>query len=202
MAGTFKLRIESLSDLVFGFALSLGGIALLNLSINNVGDVLRGLFWFTFGFLILIGMWVSYSKIMSKVKLETALAMYLNIALLLLVVLEPYMLNLLAFDPSLNRDTATTLYALDLVSIWLIMAGLYHIALRQDAEDAPMLRSERNLRVVHSAIFLLSLLPVLWTTSWGGVELRYIMWFMAWPIGFVAEKMFFPTESVRAEEPI
>jgi uncharacterized membrane protein len=202
MAAEFKLRIENLSDLVFGFALSLGGIVLLNLSINQWTDVVRGLFWFSFGFLVLIGMWMTYSQIMSKVKLETPGAMYFNILLLLMVVLEPYLLNLLAFDQSLDRAIGTTLYAIDLALIWLIMAAMYHIAIKQNHPDSPSLRVQRDLRIVHSGIFLLSILPFFWTVSVGGLELRYIAWFMAWPVGYMTEKALILRFGIGAKETV
>lgn len=67
----FKVRIEDLTDLVFGLALSIGAIALINRSEDDISDVLTGLFWFTFSFLILISVWISYSRIISRLKIES-----------------------------------------------------------------------------------------------------------------------------------
>jgi len=205
MAEGFKAHIEGLSDLVFGLALSIGGIALLNLTLTSESDVFFGLFWFTFSFLILIGMWMTYSQIMDAVRLETDWAMRLNIALLLLVIIEPFLLNIIAFDDSF-RDSdalmgfATMIYALDLGAIFAIMAGLFHIAVMQHPGDLVALRKERNGRVVTAAVFLVSALPLFWSVTVMDQQLRYIIWFLSWPIGFIADRVLFMGAAEGEEE--
>jgi uncharacterized membrane protein len=195
MAPRIQIRIETLSDLVFGLALSIGSIALINQSYDNLNDVLRGLFWVSFSFFILIGVWMTYSRVVSAVRIETEGMMRLNIALLLLVIIEPFLLNVLAFDISAKADRifldgTTILYALDLAGIWLIMGGFFHIAMKQ-SEGSGHLRKERNLRLLDAAVFLISILPLFWAWTLMEVPLRYLIWFLSLPIGMVADRWFF-----------
>src|SRR6266705_5184687 len=56
-----KPRIESLSDLIFGLALSIGALALIAQPVLTAGDLLRDLLDFAFGFIVLIVVWVRYT---------------------------------------------------------------------------------------------------------------------------------------------
>ena len=93
-----KYRIEGLSDLVFGLALSIGSLAMINQPINNIQDIENGILWFFFGFFIIVSVWVSYTKISSETKVETRMDFRLNLALLMLFAIEPYLLYLLGQD--------------------------------------------------------------------------------------------------------
>jgi uncharacterized membrane protein len=200
-----KLRIETLSDLVFGLALSIGSIGLINQPENGLEDVARGLFWFAFSFFILIGFWITYSKVMAAVRIETEWAFRLNVAMLFLVIIEPYLLNILAFDTVFQGSdqlmgVSTALYALDLAGIWLIMAGFYHLAIKQQ-NDSVVLRRERNIRLVDAAVFLLSALPFFWSVMVMDEHLRYIIWFLSVPLGWVAGRWIFPVGPSHTGEP-
>lgn len=188
-----KVRIEDLTDLVFGLALSIGAIALINRSENDVSDVLVGLFWFTFSFLILISVWISYSRIISRLRIETSGLLVLNVALLLLVTIEPYLLNVMALDVNSQNypdllDGASMLYALDLGGIWLIMAGFNHQAFRQRAEDRVVFIAARNSRLIDAIVFLISVLPIFWTVTLFDLPLRFLLWYMTIPLGLAGHR--------------
>ena len=66
-----KPRIESLSDLIFGLALSIGALALIAQPVLTAGDLLRDLVDFAFGFIVLIVVWVRYTGCMTYLTIET-----------------------------------------------------------------------------------------------------------------------------------
>lgn len=190
-----KVRIESLSDLVFGLALSIGAIALISNTPADIGALLLGLFWFTFSFLIIISVWFSYSHIISIIRIETGPMLRLNVALLLLVSIEPYLLNVMALDVNVKSnlsllDYSSSLYALDLGFIFLIMAGFYQLALLQ-GKEVESFSGDRNSRLVDASFFLISSLPLFWTFSVFGLPLRFFIWYLTIPVGFITDRFLF-----------
>jgi hypothetical protein len=75
-------RIESLSDLVFGLALSVGAISLISRLPSSPVGIVYDIVEFGFSFLILITVWISYTSIMSVLPLEDATTITLNVILL------------------------------------------------------------------------------------------------------------------------
>lgn len=186
-----KERIESLTDLVFGLALSLTALALIIRTQETLPDLLRNLAVFAFSFIIVISVWLSYSNVLEHIRVESALALWLNVALLLLVAFEPYLLDVMAFDEQglVNGDLAngaSALYALDLGLIWLIMGALYHLALREEGD--PQLVRWRNSRIIDAGVFLVSAAPVFWTIELLDTPIRFWMWVSLLPIGAVRDR--------------
>jgi len=60
-------RIEGLSDLIFGLALSIGAIQLVGNSPRTHGQLITALAEFEFSFLLLINVWDRYTTIVSMV---------------------------------------------------------------------------------------------------------------------------------------
>src|SRR5271163_1060439 len=113
-------RIESLADLIFGLALSVGAISLVSSPPTNVQAVFTDLETFGFSFLLLITMWLRYTRIMSVFPLDSRYVINLNIALLFCVSVEPFLFNIVrntpqtVTDPVAYANVTSTLYALDL----------------------------------------------------------------------------------------
>src|ERR1700722_908550 len=84
-----KIRIESLSDLVFGLALSIGSLVLLSKPALSLNDVVINVVEFGFSFLIIVFTWLGYSRTMAVLSSETPHTLYLNLFLLFLVAVEP-----------------------------------------------------------------------------------------------------------------
>ncbi len=177
-----KYRIEGLSDLVFGLALSIGSLAMINQTINSYSDVLEGIFGFVFGFLIIVSVWVSYTKIITEITVETAMDFRLNLALLMLVAIEPYLLYLLGHDIASVLDFGSIAYAVDIALIMLILAALYN---RKPSPGSPEetvreTRMERDQFIGIGAVFLISALPFFWVEdALFGINLRFIIWMFA-----------------------
>src|SRR5437879_7741379 len=121
-------RIESLTDLVFGLALSIGAIILISKQPANPVDLYRPIAGFGFSFLILIQIWFRFTEVMSVLPVQTALTRVLNTILLFLVALEPYLFNILPFFLSPRQtfselyDVTSSIYALDIGAIHGILA--------------------------------------------------------------------------------
>jgi uncharacterized membrane protein len=86
-----KSRIESLSDLVFGIALSIGSIAPIEHIPQAPSDLVSDVTEFVFSFLIFVVIWLSFTRIVTVFSAESTSALFLNLALLFCVALEPFL---------------------------------------------------------------------------------------------------------------
>jgi uncharacterized membrane protein len=175
-------RIESLTDLVFGLALSIGAIILISKPPTNPGELFQSIAAFGFSFLILIQIWFRFTEIMSVLPVQTTWTRILNTILLFLVALEPYLFNILSFFVVPQQystglyDATSSVYALDIGAIYGILALFTHILTMEERKlVAPDLlrryKLTRNLEILVAIIFLVSAIPQLFTLS-----LRYYVW--------------------------
>src|SRR5712692_4397842 len=88
-------RLETLSDLNYGLSLSIGAISLVitNSQASSGNDIDRNILEFLFVFLILITSWIIYTSDMSVLPMETRLVTLLNVILLILVAIIPYLFD-------------------------------------------------------------------------------------------------------------
>lgn len=181
-----KPRLESLTDLIFGLALSIGALALLNDKPKTTEELLTGVGLFGFSFLILIGIWLRYTETMSVLPIETSGTRTLNIFLLFLVALEPYLFNLIGGSSNLSQDVASIAYAIDIGSIYAILASFNNILTSEgrvlvQPDLVRKYRVVRNLQIGVVIIFMISIIPQFYTIiafSIGTTEipLRYVLW--------------------------
>jgi len=129
-------RLETLSDLIYRLSLPIGAISLVitNSTASNAGDVDRNILEFLFVFLIIITSWIIYTSDMSVLPLETRLVTFLNVILLILVAIIPYL-----FDQavSLNntpdfQNYASTLFRFVHAGSLSIMAGFAHLIAQEE----------------------------------------------------------------------
>ena len=194
-------RIESLSDLVFGLALSIGAIALVSNPPATSAGLYRDIATFTFNFVVLISTWLRYTRIMSVLPLETRRTMLLNTVLLFTVTMEPFLFNILrsgngAAPVSVPLfEAASSLYGIDLGAMACIM-GVFTLALASEEkrlvppEMTRQLRFESSVWLASAGIFLVSALPFFGRTYVGGVEvtgfsLREALWVLAVLVAWV-----------------
>jgi uncharacterized membrane protein len=185
-------RIESLSDLVFGLALSIGAIALVSNPPTTDSGLYRDIATFAFNFVVLISIWLRYTRIMSVLPVENRGTVALNGILLFTVSMEPFLFNIIragnsAFPPTVPLfEAASSLYGVDLGAMMLLMAA-FTLALADEEKrlvPSGMLRQLRTESVtwfISSAIFLASALPLFGRIGVGGVHLtgisiRTVMW--------------------------
>jgi hypothetical protein len=177
-------RIETLSDLVFGLALSIGALTLVGKTASTPADIRSAIIGFGFSFIILISVWLRYTWIMSALPLETATAVALNIALLFLVSVEPYLLSLVNTAEALSMfDYASTVYALDLAGLMAILGLFTHMLTIEERKLVPARlvgrqKRMRNASFFSAFLFLTSTLPQFLAWRFDGTPLRVIFWYV------------------------
>ena len=186
-------RIQTLSDLIFGLALSIGALTLLSEKPSSFSGLIVSLLGFGWAFFILALVWVRYTRIMSVLPVETGEMIGANMLLLFFVSVEPYLYNLItvsfvSLPGQLDSGITTALYAVDMGSIFLIIAYFTHELTIEERILIPkgLIRSyrlQRDTTVVSAALFLVSTLPIFWSVAVLGLQLRFILWmgtFVTW----------------------
>ena len=175
-----KSRIRTFSDYVFGLVVVFSAFSLTNSIIQTPVDLVSSIALFALSFAILITVWRLFDGLMARLRVETGTAFALNIVLLFLVVLEPFLLNIVFSNPGIS-DFASTCYAIDMAGLLGICAILAHM-LATDSRNAlsvevsKSLRSDRNLLAIVAAIFLISTAPPLGAFTFLGWTLRAWLW--------------------------
>jgi len=180
-----KPRIESLSDLIFGLALAISTIPLISRIPGKPFGMLVDLLEFGFSFLILISVWLAYTNIMAILPVEDDVVVALNLALLFLVSIEPYLFYLnITFDilaHELLLDYASILYALDMAGLMLILALFTHQLAGEEKGLVPKEAITRYKRVrdvlcVSGALFAITILPIFWAVKIQSLPIRFYLW--------------------------
>src|SRR5881628_603900 len=111
-------RLETLSDLIYGLSLSIGAISLVitNSQSSSASDIDKNILQFLFVFLILITSWIIYTSDMSVLPIETRFVTFLNVVLLILVAIIPYLFDQVVstFNPDSVQEYASILFTADL----------------------------------------------------------------------------------------
>lgn len=198
-----KPRIESLSDLIFGLALSIGALSLISKPPVSPAEIRSDIIGFTVSFIILISVWLRYTSIMSVLPMETPATVFLNVVLLLLVSIEPYFFDLLNLGPNptlsqlANLEYASVLFALDIAGLMAIMAFFTHILTVEENKLVSMklirkYRIVRNSLFLAAGLFLLSVLPQFWAWKIYGTAFRFYFWLV--PLGIFWIRRLFEKE--------
>jgi len=182
-------HVENLVDMVFGLALSIGSLILVTSPPRNPHELLEDIAAFAYGFIILVFIWEEFSQHMMLVKVETKGMLRTTYIMLFLVAIEPYLFNLISSPQQTGPNVemidglASTLYALDLAGLMLVLAFFSdHITKQNDLEDASLraiYRSRRDSFLLSAAVFLLSGLPFFWDSSLLDLRTRYWLWILA-----------------------
>jgi uncharacterized membrane protein len=186
-----KLRIENLSDLVFGLALSIGSITLISRLPQTPSDLVANIVLFGFSFLIVIWVWSGYTRTTAALPFEVAGSFALNIALLFCVALEPYLFYLLQETGLSLLEFASSVY--DTAAMMFLLAGLAHLVRRigrRSGSGLTTARLQRLRRVMFAeifagAVFAVSATPFFWVPVPFGMFLRFDLWYGSL-VGFLA----------------
>jgi hypothetical protein len=180
-------RIESLSDIIFGLALAISTIPLISRLPAKPLGIFIDISEFGFGFLILISVWLSYTNIMSVLPMEDSTTVTLNLVLLFLVSIEPYLFYLnITFDLLTHEiflNYASIMYALDMTGLMLILALFTHQLTTEERGLVPKdslakYTRVRNTLFVSAALFAITMLPVFWSIKLLDQPIRFYFWFI------------------------
>ena len=182
-------RIQGLSDLIFGLALSIGAIQLVGNLPQTHNGLVTDLSGFAFSFLILISVWNRYSTTMSVMPVETTQLVRLNMLLLFLVAVEPFLFNVLVIRGlgSAIGAEVSEYYSLDIGGMNLVQAYFVHVLASEEKNLIPRdlirrYKAIRNLLLLTTAIFVASDIPVFWSITLSGLPLRVLLWVLTIPV--------------------
>ena len=172
---------------VFGLAVAIGTLSLITRVPARPFGMVIDIAEFGFSFLILISVWLGYWNIMSALPLEDNTIVILNVALLFLVGIEPYLFYLnITFDllsHELLLNYASILYALDMAGLVTIIALFTHQLAREEKGLVPKESLARYKRVrdtlfISAALFLVTVLPIFWSLRLWDLPMRFYFWFI------------------------
>jgi uncharacterized membrane protein len=181
-----RVRIESLSDLVFGLALSFGALILIGSQPKNGLDLLVNVFIFGFSFMIVVWTWIGYTRTVAVLPPDAPFALPLNVGLLFCVALEPYLFYVVTTSKTVELANQFSIpYAVNAGFMFLFLAGLAYAVAKGERgreEDKRLhpdiLRRFRRLMRLQSivgGIYLASALPIFWIDTPIG-PLRFLLW--------------------------
>lgn len=187
-----RTRIETLSDLVFGLALSIGALTTIGRPADDPADLVPAALGFGLGFIVLIVVWLRYTRIVALARCETPAFLALHAAMLFLVCVEPYLFNFVFIQghvieqnaPALARsayELGSMLLAIDLGLLLVILAGFEHLAIGGEATGRTRTRTRdrrfsRNAQLGLAACFLLSAWPSFFDLPVLGLSVRVLLW--------------------------
>jgi uncharacterized membrane protein len=192
-------RIQTLSDLIFGLALSISSLTLIGQQPGTSDQFFVALGLYALSFFILVNVWRSYSSATSILPFENSTVTGLNIVLLFLVSIEPYLFaELFAAVGGSFPSVVSVVYAFDLGFMFLILAVFNNTVADEERGLVPkdQLAGYRNLRnqcIIVAAIFIFSALPFFETVTMfayimGGRQayfsLRSTLWVVALIVGW------------------
>ncbi len=186
-------RIQGLSDLIFGLALSIGAIQLVGHPPTEALGLDKDLLAFAFSFLIVINLWNRYTTLTQVVPVETSAMIRLNILLLFLVAIEPFLLNLL-LNPDLEVQSTfwqltSIYYGLDIAGMNFVLAFFAHLLTREEKKLIPLdqirrFRVSRNGFFAVGTLFAISAIPLsqFVTVTVFTLPLRTFLWVLTLPV--------------------
>ncbi len=170
-------QMETLSEIIFGLSITFSAIQFALSPPTTWDRALAQVAEFALSFTILVWVWISYVRIMSNLRGREQPPVLLNVLLLMLATVEPYLLYIvwfgIAYYPNetvaeqLTTHMAAIAWSIDLALILVILGYLAQSSLsRSDATEHPPL-SRAVLSYARSfyacgAALLVSCLPFFW----------------------------------------
>ena len=192
---TPRPRIQTLSDLVFGLTLTLGAFSIATQKPATPNDVAAAIIEYGFSFLVIVSVWRNYSTIMSVLPTETGLLTDLNVLLLFIVSIEPYLFQQLLIFLDEDWNVVSSFFSVDLGLMFVILAIFSNALASEEKRLVPdrfllKFKIDRAFQAVTAAVIFLTLLPPFFSPwyitvviggSARGVPLRAMIWILALP---------------------
>jgi uncharacterized membrane protein len=181
-----RIGIETISDVVFGLALEIGAISLVARVPQSSADLTVDILAFGFSFLVISLAWFAYRRVMMALPHETELSLFVNVALLFSVSVEPFLFYVLVVGSGAVEEPAAVAFSLDIGVMMLLLSGLHFLLLAEERRiphhgvrpaTLQQLRVSAVGRSIVGAAYLASALPVFSVSGAFGVTLREDVWF-------------------------
>jgi len=125
-----------------------------------------------------------YTFQLSVLPVETRLVTFLNVIMLTLVALTPYLLNNVEYFGSTSDgvpEYASILFAIDLAGMLAILATFSHvISIEENAlveyQVAQVFRQSRNVQFVLCILIACSITPIFWQLRFLTIPVRIYFW--------------------------
>jgi len=182
----YPLGIGSISDVVFGLALSIGSLILISQTPSTGHALALGIFYFGFSFLAVILVWLAFRRITVVLPYETQATLTVNVALLFCVAIEPFLFYVMVTPNAIGAD-ASMAFGVDFGAMMLLLSALGYLLLREEQSDVyhkitreVLDRIDRStvFHVVIGVVYLVSAAPVFWTIRFSGGAVRYDIWYL------------------------
>jgi len=179
-----RLKPDSFSDIIFGLALSIGSLIL----IQNRVQVWQSFVWnivlFGFSFAVIAMAWLSFSATIRYLSTEVPVVVFLTLALFFCVILEPYLFYMLMNGSGQLSMVISEVFAFDIGFMFFVLGILAEMVLKEASLNHPSYHSgdletlEHMIypRYVVGALFLISIVPFFWVSTPLLGHLRPIVW--------------------------
>ena len=121
---------------------------------------------------------------MALLRIESGRLLALNVFLLFLVTIEPFLFNQLFVNDAALVESVSVMYALNLGGLYLILAFFAHAIYSNKSNPPDAVRTfklKRNAFLISCVFFFGSIFPIFWNISIPitgdiGVPLRLVFW--------------------------
>ena len=121
-----RLAPESFSDIIFGLALSIGSLILIQNPVSKWQDFSWNVLLFGFSFIVIAMIWLLFSGTICYLSTDSSSVLFLNLVLFFCVALEPYLFYLIMNKAFQGLQSVTSVaYALDVGAMFLVLGTFY-----------------------------------------------------------------------------
>jgi len=178
-----RLKPDSFSDIIFGLALSIGSLILIENHVQVWQSFIWNLLLFGFSFAVIAMVWLSFSATMRYLSTDGQVVIFLNLMLFFCVILEPYLFYMLMNSSGQLSAVVSQVFAFDVGFMFFVLGALAENVAKEARLNHPNYHSEALntlLRMIYpryilGALFLISVIPFFWVSTPFG-HLRPIVW--------------------------
>ncbi|HMK95048.1 MAG TPA: hypothetical protein VK536_06555 [Candidatus Limnocylindrales bacterium] len=186
-----KLKPDSFSDIIFGLALSIGSLILIENRVQVWQSFVWNLILFGFSFAIISLVWLSFSGTMRFLSTEVPAVIFLNLVLFFCVILEPYLFYMQMSSSGQLSSVISQVFAFDVGFMFFVLGIMAEMVVKEARLNHPNYHSDnlktlQNMiypRYIAGALYLISVIPFFWIQTPLG-HLRSIVWTSALAVFF------------------